>query len=797
MILSEDEVDDLKKQCHFLTQRVEQARANLTIQSKYRDAAASMSRLYSPSRAGGNRASGGSDAAREAEDERDATQKKCEELAAELWSLEQRLMEPQRRLLEHTAGILQHAHKTAKKTGAASKPNLVNGVPASPESMYTTSNAGRDSLDFLDDGFVFDEASLYRSFDMSDVLSVQPRQNAIEIPLKSPVREQNKQLAEETEKLRQENEALLVELEDLRRQGSEQWNAISDTEQRLEKLNYQLRDVIVKADPVKNSKYDPAPSGRHEPGDMLDSHLEYLEHGLSMIGDGGGNSFEVVRKLQLLNSQVQDIVANVNPNHPSAPTRSLDADKHLDYLQESLHAIDDGLQRAADMTQSHSADRQKSEQSEAVLMGLWDIIQSGYADIRVRKQERRQARTEKGLEPDEEDMSDGESGDLNEAYTLPAFSAKVQWLYTQATRLNEQKYVLKRQIKQQRELNSKSDTEKDRLLHGKDDELEAARVQLSQAEKETDKVRAQLSQTFEELETLQNSQSGEAAAIEEARQQLKQRSTEMASLEASTRDTNDRLAAAEASIQTITLQLTEAKDAQSRAEKAVEEKQNTILAKERELGEMTGMVAALKTEATLIKAELDGAYGSRKERAAEVAALHNTSESSKLQERVVSLEQELKSTADDLTDVVRQSLESEKKIGELESQLDRITLERDRIRDQQGKINEDFEQRLQDATGDLEERMEAEVAKLRKQKDQIQEELDKERLKAGAASPGGSSKTSYLTDSYRVGLRAERKKYEEQLRVRHWGLFFREQLANYYHRLSKCNGARSKTNFDN
>src|ERR1700755_1969452 len=48
-ILSPEEVDELKKQCRALTQRIEQTRQNLAIQSKYRDAAISMAKLYSGS----------------------------------------------------------------------------------------------------------------------------------------------------------------------------------------------------------------------------------------------------------------------------------------------------------------------------------------------------------------------------------------------------------------------------------------------------------------------------------------------------------------------------------------------------------------------------------------------------------------------------------------------------------------------------------------------------------------------------------------------------------------------------
>ncbi|KAF2969421.1 hypothetical protein GQX73_g4146 [Xylaria multiplex] len=784
VILSEDEVDNLKKQCQFLIQRIEQARSNLTIQSKYRDATVSMTRLYSPTGRRrsllGNRLSEGSDAAREAEAERDAIQKKCEDLAAELWSLEQRLMEPQRKLLEHTAGILQHAHKMAKKKG---------------DCIFKT------TFNFLEDGLVFDEASLYRSFDTTEMLNTQSLQNPIEIPLKSPVREQNKQLAEESDKLRQENdqlrsetEALLAEIEALRRQGSNQWDMISDTERRLEKFNHQLREVVIKTDPTRNRDYDPVPTGQRDPGDMLNSHIDYLENAFFLVYDHYSNRPEVGPKLQSLNSQIQDILISVDPSHPQAPPLAENVEKQFEYLQESLQAVDEQFRRTADMAYSTSTNKQKSEQSEAVLMGLWDIIQSGYADIRQRKQERRKARMEKGLEPDEEDLSDSDSADANESYSLAAFSSKVQWLYTQATRLNEQKAVLKRQIKQQRELNSKSDSEKDQQLHDKESELEETNTRLNRAERETNDARIQLSQVLEELENLQNSRNQEAAAIGESQEQLKQRTVRIASLESEAKDMQARLVTAEATIDSITTQLKDANDARDVAQRAVEERETIIKTKEQELEQMTGMVAELKMETAMTKAELDGAYGSRKERAAEVAALHNTSESAKIKLRVESLEQELEATANDLTDVVKQSLESEKKIGELEDELDKVKAERDRIRDQQEKVNEDLERQLHDATSDLEERMEAEVARLRKEKEQVQDELDRERLKGGSGTgSSGVSKTSYLTDSYRVGLRAERKKYEEQLRAEQ---MLRRKVEDELRALKRAQGPGKTTKTD-
>ncbi|KAI1434970.1 hypothetical protein GGR50DRAFT_357734 [Xylaria sp. CBS 124048] len=798
VILSEDEVDDLKKQTYHLMQRIEQTRSNLTIQSKYRDAAVSVSRLYSPTGGRGsllsNRISADSDSAREAEAERDAIQKKCEDLAAELWSLEQRIMGPQRRLLEHTAAILQHAHKTSRETAtASSRQPLVNGVPASPESMHAITN-GRNSPDFLEDGFVFDEASLYRSFDMSEKFNGQSLQNAVSIAPNSSGREQDKQLAEEADKLRQENEqlrseteTLLAEIEGLRRQGSDQWDIIADVERKLERFNHQLREVVVQTDSIRHGDYDPVPTGQEDPGNQLNSHMDYLENGLILVSENQGRTSEIARQLRSLNSRIQAILIDAGSDHPEAPPPTEEAEKQLEYLQESIISVDVQLQRAADMARATSADKLNSEQGEAVLMGLWDIIQSGFADIRQRKQERRRMREEKGLEPDEADLSDSDSMDVNEPYSLSAFSSKVQWLYTQATRLNEQKAVLQRQIKQQRELNNKSDMEKDQQLHDRESELEEANARVSRAQQEVDDARFQLSQVFQELETLQNERNEDAAAIEESREHLKKRNEKIASLEAEIRDMAARLAATETDFEMITAQLQEANDAKDAAEGAAEEKANIISAKEQELEQMTVMVAELKMETAMTKAELDGAYGSRKQRAAEVAALHNSSESAKMQSRLESLEQELKAATDDLSDVVQQSVESEKKIVELENELDKTKTERDRLQHEHQKISEDLERQLREATSEIEERMSAEIERLRKEKEQIHDELDRQRLKGGDDSVSSSSvsRTSYLTESYRAGLKSERKKHDEQLRAEQ---MLRRKLEDELRALKRAQG---------
>ncbi|KAH7021177.1 Up-regulated during septation-domain-containing protein [Microdochium trichocladiopsis] len=770
-ILSEEEVDHLKKMIQTTNQRIEQTRSNLAVQTKYRDAAVSMSKLYSPPRSVGGRGSpvdvrhsASSQDAEEADAERRAVQQRCEELASELFLLEKRVMDGRRRLLEHTAGILQLTHSKSKKPGT--KAQLVNGVPPSPESMHTATH-GRNSIELApDDFFLFNEGSLYQSFDQLDALVEGAGGKPIEPPVRSPIREQQRQLTFESERLRSENDDLRTQMEQLihelgaiRDESADQFQLITNTERQLEAFNNQLRTILNKTDPERGSGLGAPPSNQGKRGSMLENHLQYLDGGLSALDEASSHNSGAADKMRQISAQVQQILRGSDASHPDPPESAEGLDEQVQYLQDSLRRVQGEIERAANSSQSTSADRQKSEQSDAVLSGLWDIIQSGLADVREKKQERRRDRQDRGLEVDEDDMSDGESFDPNETYSLQAFSNKVQWLYSRAISLQDQKAVLKRQIKQQRELNSKSDSEKDEALRQKAEEVEESKSAQLVAEKELASVRMELSQTMGELDDLQKSRGEESDAIDQARTILKERNARIASLESSSKEVSTRLAQTEAELEQIGAQLDEAEEAKAAAEKALNDKEAQMKAKEAELEQMTGLYAELKLEATMARAELEAAYGSRSERAAEIAALHDTSQISKVQQRTQTLEQELKATAKDLADVVAQSLEAEKKIGTLEADLDRALAEKSRLKDE-------LEAELSETKQQIEQRLEAEVARLQKDRQELQEALDQERFRAnGPLSPGGSRGTSHLTESYRSGLRAERKKYEEQLKA--------------------------------
>ncbi|KAK5997129.1 hypothetical protein PT974_02482 [Cladobotryum mycophilum] len=731
-ILTQEEVDKLKKQCLMWTQRVEVTRSNLAIQSKYRDAAISMAKLQS---AGKSEEELQHDhAAREAETERRIMEKKCEQLSRELVDLEKRLLVPQRRLLYHTAGILQLTHKVSKRKAQQANGQINHGVPSSPESLYTLSHS-RDSLAFPGDENYFEDPGVYQL----DPLEIrQPPKSTIEIPLRSPVRDQTSQLRAEMDGMKEEN-AQLVGL-------------MSEMEKKLKTLNLSLRDTIIRFNPEINSGYleppHPSPSNGPKPGDLLRYQIDYLESGLVAV------------------------------------------------------------QAEQDSFNGTVSTGGSSDQIEPVLISLWNKIQAGFAETKQRNEERRKHRAERGLA--DVDESDDDVFDVSEAYSLAAFSRRVDWLYHQSSTLKDQKSVLKRQIKQQRELNNKTDAEKDEEMERRQEELEQTRLLLDRAEKDAMDAQTMLSDALQDLEQARAT-AGSAGAADAAEEELQARSVRIESLEAEVRARSTRIESLEAEVQArsarieslegeiqarsvriesleaeiearsvkikafetkvaglesehgnsgpkvteLNSRLDEATRDRERAEETaralqqeieynkadLSTKDKELAQREEEMEQLNMTIAELKTEVTIARAELDGAYGTRAERAADVAALKNNAELVKLRNHVERLKKELAGTVADLEAITKETIGAEREKIDLEHKLDEAMLDKAAV--------------------------DADLHRARDQVAKLQEELDSERFKV-VPGQGGTSRlgagASMLSEQFRSTMREERKKFQEDIR---------------------------------
>lgn len=193
--------------------------------------------------------------------------------------------------------------------------------------------------------------------------------------------------------------------------------------------------------------------------------------------------------------------------------------------------------------------------------------------------------------------------------------------------LVEQKDILTRQIQQQRELNSKSDAQRDAKIHELNDQLEQARNLQNVGETESQQLRSQMEQLMEQLDN--------------ARQQNvlvgQQRSQDI------TEETQ-----------------------QQQLQSELDEKNKQLGSNQSEMERLESEVVRMTTELTMARAELDSAYGSRAQRAADVSS------NPAVQKEIEDLKRELKETIEDYEVMTKQSIEAEKERDKYEERIDSL-----------------------------------------------------------------------------------------------------------------------------
>ena len=534
-VLSFEEADELKKELPILSSRIDATKRKLAIESKVRDAATSINRLDGPVKSG--RRGTGSRGAEKPEDGIAAVNRKCEDLAKDLWRLEKRQQDVQRRLLEHTAGILQMTHKGFLEKEAPIPQDGING--------YMN---GHDGLDLGH----FDDQSFYQTLDsMLDEGQINGTGSAA---------------------------------------FKRQTQAILETEQKLWDLNRQLKDAITEASSGRSAI--PAPPEPEAPDqsrsdNILDGQLLYLEQGINklqksqidVVQSHKKSTHATEERLEDLNTQLRGIVLRSSraqiPQYPLPPdVMGQGPNGQIAFLESGLDALEQGVswlkEEHESLSTRSSAHEESIRQYESTLQTLW------------------------------RNMSEGEK------FSLDSFSSKISTLNTRVGDLTNQKDILNRQIQQQRELNTKSEDEKD------------AKHAL---------VTTKLAQVTAELE-------------------------------------NTR----------------------------------------KEMQESEADMVRLQTELTVARAELDGAYGTRAQRAAEVAqhpalqqeisdlkreletAKANSSDSAELQQRAQILQKELSETIAEYEVMTKSSIEFEKERETLENTIDGL---RDRYEALETQLNED------------------------------------------------------------------------------------------------------------
>lgn len=473
-VLPIEEIENIKKQLALLSTRIEGTKRKLVLESKLRDAAQSLNRLHSANSrdsvlsASGNRhrrsAMGSRGSASELlnkpEDDLIASTKKCEELAQELWRHERRAQELQRRLLEHTAGVLQMTHKGyfTEDTPHPITPNNANG---------------REMKHFLHEALDFDDHSFYQSLEtMLDLGYGEGKADS----------------------------------QDRKKEFARQTQFILETERRLEDLNQRLRDSIILAS--KQSQQLPTPPARNfedeaDPTNAVHEQLAYLEKGLEIIQENNAtlqkakkSAHATEERLEDLNNQLHGMISRSkeqgSPPYPLPHNVSGEnSGAQIGYLEQGLDIVEQTIQRLTDASQGMSSraatHEEKSGHFEAILLGLWDILTADEA----------------GTKKDGQTPNSPKSPLTYEQFSVQAISEKVQSLCLRAKSLQEQKDILGRQIQQQRKLNSNSDAEKDAQFTDMTLELAQSKESMESLNREAKDSRDKLALMVERLDELE------------------------------------------------------------------------------------------------------------------------------------------------------------------------------------------------------------------------------------------------------------------------------------------------------
>jgi DNA repair exonuclease SbcCD ATPase subunit len=367
------------------------------------------------------------------------SQRRCEELAQELWKLEKRSQKINQRLLEHTAGILQMTHKGLKK-------GPKNPAPRASDSTY--------------DDHKFDDRSLYRAGEHLDDFGVHGKG------------ETNAATAMNTE-------------------------AMQATERRLEELSERMHDMMIQSNP--GEFIDPPPQlsaggGPVNPTATVEAHLAYIKNGMNNIVLHTGDAPTPVaardvapeaegawkQQLTKINNQVQTIVDRFgltrSPTLPPPPDASHGEglEEQLSYLQTGLDGLDsrvDGvLEQKSILTiqiqQQRELNSKSDAERDAYIGDLTEQLNHARRDLEVSEREGNANRDELALVMGQLNAmrQNGSSQEEAKAALVQA-EGEVARLQSVVTSLHSEADARVREVKEARDAQDEAEAELKRLQH--------------------------------------------------------------------------------------------------------------------------------------------------------------------------------------------------------------------------------------------------------------------------------------------------------------------------------------------
>jgi len=770
-VLDMAEVDALKKEHARLSSRIEATNRKVALESKVKDAAQNLHRLYSVSKRPatpqnpdsplrrkasllvGRSPSGNGAPSIQADEELAASKQKVEELNQVIKILLDRRQLVETKLLKHTAAVLsaQASRSQERKPG---------NCPANVE--YDAEQHDED-----------DALSAYSPDDFDGIR---------DILRGAPLGSSMSQKSGNVHKMQQEHE-----------------QQMTNVQSRLEQLNSQLRHVIseasrtrgipVEAEPHFDDEYDDTRGRLDQRFARLEDNLQILEreqHGTKRMQDSVDTTRNAVEEqLAEVNQRVHHTLllgadmSNLESLRQPPQATGHGYQQQLRYLEGSLNTMEEllrqhGTKAVEDAQAEASVHRRKADEYEATLGSLWEIMQLGIASHQASIHDR---------EVDDEDRPPSPGPLLREDFSLQALSARVQHLSDRAQSAKEQQDTLRRQVQQQRELNGKSDAEKDRQLvelQTRHEELSAEHsavqeklsrsvAQHAQAEDDASQSRSELLNIMNEFDSLKRTTDARQKERDETKLQVQTHQERAASLQ----DQNDALEAQvsdltdDARLSTLEAE-GKAKEADSKLKGLTDQLATAVTAQEeaeqrhadlqKEMQGLESEIVRLTTELTMAKAELEGAYGSRAERAREAQA----AEVAGLTERNQQMTQELLTLRNDYDSALAQ-MKGARSQPATDSSTDRAKeLERE-LDDMAADFNELAKEsvRLEKERGQLEDLIDG----LRDRSDMLETQLNDEKVRwLGVKSPQADGTGAQETTSTMV-LRQEFKKMMRETRA--------------------------------
>ena len=758
-ILSPEEVDELKKRLAVVSAKIETTKKKLALETKLRDAAQSINKLNKAHEASRDRVSAPakkhsrnflgsksgsvdfstSNVAAKAEADFQESVKKCEDLKQEVWQLEHWERELQTTLLEHTAGILQMTHGETTESRKGSDANTFQDG----SNGHNGPNAG-----------ALDAQSQYAPYAGID--------NTLDYF--------NSQGGKSSEEYRKQTQL------------------ITDVENKVEDFNYRLRDMIAE---MKLSQDFPEPPRLEDNlqavGEILWEQVDYAEKGLDVLQTAQNSAEQTNTKLQAviderlegINNRLADIMNRSSLGldwkyNPPTMVAGKTLQEKMGYLRDALNAVDQRVQQLAEYSES-SLERlvlydKTAQQYDTTMHGLWDSLLLAEAEAQ---------------NPDH-----GTPSEIPQvAYSLQAYISKFEDFCRLAINLAREREDMVRDMVEQSEMHKKT---RDVDFAGLNSELEEARKQVESMTSESRGQKEELVSTISKL-------AGATAALSALEQQKEQSDTEallaertkVAQLEmnmqqmkeesSATADLQSKLTQAEQNLQRLTAQLKESKASSEvmslnvmTLRSDLEEQTNIASQCQAQAKDQESEIVRIQTELTFAKAELDSAYGSRAQRAAENdQALQK--DLSDMRERNASLVAEVADLTAKHDASAKSSTESEAKatmlqreiadvIGDYE-EMTKASVEFERERESLERTIDTLRGKVESLDGQLQEEKVQALGGVRSPSMQTGSNGTRDSMTSITPVGGASTGASVLRNEFKKIMREMRAEHSKALRV--------------------------------